>query len=224
MVLSVYWKALIMTLLILGAWVLLAATFESQRNTQTLQQIDSIITQESAINAYLDYVASTGNDERFCAVLREHIELQNERLFSLLEGLEQARYNTLDNQYYLARQRFHSANAQLYFSLKRYELKCPQDFLREPILYFYTDQTDCIDCGVQAQVLDQLRETCSHKLQIFAFPIEGGIEPIDLLVKDYNITIAPTLIIDENKYESLQSPSKLSGLLACGESTNALPQ
>ncbi|QQR92409.1 MAG: hypothetical protein IPJ89_04610 [Candidatus Iainarchaeum archaeon] len=221
MVLSVYWKALIMTLLILGAWALLSSTFESQRNAHTLEQIDSIITQENAINAYLDYVESTGNEARFCTVLQEHIELQNEKLFSLLESLEETRYNTLDNQYQLARQRFQSANAQLYFSLKRYELKCPRNELRQPILYFYSDNEGCIDCGVQAQVLDQLRETCSHKLQIFAFPIEGGIVPIELLVKDYNILTAPTLVIDENKYEGVQSPSALNGVLACGEPTNA---
>ncbi len=223
MVLSVYWKALIVTLLILGAWFLLSSTFESQRNTQLIQQIDAIITQESASSTYLSYVESTGDVERYCAVLHEHISLQNEKLFALLQVLEQTRYNTLDNQYRIAHERFQSANAQLYFSLKQAQVKCKEAVQKnnEPILYFYADKADCTDCGVQAQVLDYLRETCGKKLQIFAFPSEGGPSPIALLVKDYNITLAPSLVIGEQKYEGVQSPSTLSALLACDAKTNA---
>ncbi len=221
MVLSVYWKALILTLLILGAWFMLSATFEGQRNFQLIQQIDSIITQESASITYLSYVESTGDIERYCTVLHEHISIQNEKLFSLLQVLEQTRYNTLDNQYVIAQQRFQSANAQLYFSLKQAQIKCIDATQKnnEPILYFYADKDACTDCAVQAQALDQLRETCGRKLQIFAFPDAGGPGPIGLLVKDYNITQAPTLIIGEKKYEGVQSPSKLNMLLACDVTT-----
>ncbi len=212
---NIFARAGILTLLILTAWFLLSTALEGDRNAQLLGKIDTVISQESAIDAYLDYIESTHNVERYCSVLSDHIEQQNQKLFELLGLLDQARQNTLQNQYTLVRQRFQSANAQLYFSLKQLEQKCPPPNVSKiPILYFFPDNAPCTDCLVQAQILDELRDTCS-KLQIFAFPVEGGIETVDLLVKDYGITQTPSLVIEEKVYAGVQSKTKLNGLLAC---------
>ncbi len=213
---SVFVKAAILTILILGAWTLLSATFESDRNTQVLNQIDNVISEESAIQSYLTYLHATGDQERFCSVLETHILTQNKRLFDLLGVLEQARLNSLNNQYPIVRKRFQAANAQLFFTLKQFEQQCPnrkQPLV--PILYFFSDLEECGDCLLQAGILDDLGKTCSKPVQIFAFPIEGGNEPIELLVKDYNITHAPSLVIDDNVYAGVQSPSSLKEKLNC---------
>ena len=213
---SIFVRAGILTLLILGAWWLFSINFEGQRNTQLLGQIDAVITQESAIDAYLDYLESSDENERFCSVLLDHISRQNEKLFSLVQLLDQARYNNLENQYSLVRQRFQSANAQLFFSLKKFEKKCPPtEKLNQPILYFFPDNKPCSDCVLQAQILDQVRDACEKPIQIFAFPVEGGIETIDLLVKDYGIRQTPSLVIEDTVYPGVQSPSFLNEKLGC---------
>jgi hypothetical protein len=213
---SIFVKAAILTVLILGAWTLLSATFESDRNTQLLNQIDNVISEESAIQSYLTYLHSTGNEERFCSVLETHILTQNKRLFNLLGVLEQARLNSLNNQYPIVRKRFQAANAQLFFTLKQFEQQCPgREQPLIPILYFFSDLEECGDCLLQAGILDDLGKTCLKPVQIFAFPIEGGNEPIELLVKDYHITHAPTLVINDNVYSGVQSPSALKTKLNC---------
>ena len=179
-------------------------------------EIDSLVAQEGAVGSYLDYLKASGDINRFCAGLKTHIQSQNEKLFPLLNELDQARQNNLQNQYSLVRKRFQSANAQLYFLLKRYDIECPSSpELNKPILYFFADVGPCAECTLQAGILDHLRETCKQPIQIFAFPIEGGIEPIDLLVKDYNITHAPSLVINDETYSGVQSPSQLNQLLSC---------
>ncbi len=213
---SLFVRAGVLTILVLGAWLLFSAAFEGERNSSILNQIDNVIAEESAINSYLDYLQSLGDQGRFCSALETHIQTQNKRLFDLLGILEQARQNSLNNQYPIVRKRFQSANAQLYFSLKRFEKECPN---REkpliPILYFFSDTEECGDCQLQAQILDDVGKTCAQPIQIFAFPYEGGIEPIELLVKDYTITHAPTLVIDENKYVGVQGPTFLGKKLNC---------
>ncbi|MFH0970824.1 MAG: hypothetical protein V1776_05190 [Candidatus Diapherotrites archaeon] len=216
MVTNIFVRAGIFTVIVLIAWFLLSTALEGERNTLLLGKIDTVIAEESAVGAYLDYLESTGNVERYCHVLEEHIQIQNERLFSLLALLDEARQNSLQNQYPVVRQRFQSANARLFFSLQTYNYKCPAtDQLKQPILYFFPDNMPCSDCLLQAQILDEIRDTCSTPIQIFAFPVEGGIETVELLVKDYGIETTPSLVINNEVLKGVQSKGGLMQLLNC---------
>lgn len=212
---NIFGRAAILTILILTAWFLLSSALEGDRNTRLISQIDAVMTQENAIAAYLDYLETTQEKERYCTVLSEHIQVQNEKLFPLVTLLDQARENSLQNQYDLVRQRFISANAQLFFSLKTYQTKCEnaQD-MRQPILYFYPDGP-CTDCLIQAQLLNEVRDTCQTTIQIFAFPVEGTSEVSALLVKDYSIQKTPSLVIDDKVYEGVQTKNTLNTILNC---------
>jgi hypothetical protein len=213
---NLFVRAGILTLLILTAWFLLSTALEGERNNTLLGKIDTVIAEEGAVDAYLEYIESTGDTQRYCDVLTEHIQKQNERLFPLLSLLDQARQNGLQNDYSTVRQRFQAANAKLYFSLKKFDYKCPEsNALKQPILYFFPDGTNCNECLIQAQILNEVRDACHQQIQIFAFPVEGGIEPVDLLVKDYAIQKTPSLVIEEKVYEGVQSKSTLNALLAC---------
>ncbi len=213
---NLFVRAGILTLLILTAWFLLSTALEGERNNTLLGKIDTVIAEEGAVDAYLEYIESTGDTQRYCEVLTEHIQKQNERLFPLLSLLDQARQNGLQNDYSTVRQRFQAANAKLYFSLKKFEYKCPEsNALKQPILYFFPDGANCNECLIQAQILNEIRDSCHQQIQIFAFPVEGGIEPVDLLVKDYSIEKTPSLVIGEKVYEGVQSKSTLNQLLAC---------
>lgn len=212
---NIFGRAAILTILILTAWFLLSSALEGDRNTRLISQIDTVMTQENAVNVYLDYLQSTQNTERYCIVLSEHIQTQNEKLFPLVALLDEARENSLQNQYDLVRQRFISANAQLFFSLKTYQTNCPNATdARQPILYFYPDGP-CTDCLIQAQILNEIRDTCTQNVQIFAFPIEGTSEISALLVKDYEIVKTPSLVIDEKVLEGVQNKSTLNTILKC---------
>jgi len=213
---NLFIRAGILTILILTAWFLLSTALEGERNNTLLGKIDTVIAEEGAVDAYLEYIESTQDTQRYCDVLTEHIQKQNERLFPLLSLLDQARQNGLQNDYSIVRQRFQAANAKLYFSLKKFETKCTEsNALKQPILYFFPDNTNCNECLIQAQILNEVRDTCHQQIQIFAFPVEGGIEPVDLLVKDYGIQKTPSLVVREIVYEGVQSKSKLETLLSC---------
>lgn len=213
---NLFIRAGILTLLILTAWFLLSTALEGERNNTLLGKIDTVIAEEGAVDAYLEYIESTGDTQRYCDVLTEHIQKQNERLFPLLSLLDQARQNGLQNDYSTVRQRFQAANAKLYFSLKKFEYKCPEsNALKQPILYFFPDGANCNECLIQAQILNEVRDACHQQIQIFAFPVEGGIEPVDLLVKDYSIVKTPSLVVGEKVYEGVQSKSTLNELLSC---------
>ena len=53
---GIFTRAAILTAVILASWFLLSSSFEADRNNQLLTQIDNVITEESAISNYLDYL------------------------------------------------------------------------------------------------------------------------------------------------------------------------
>lgn len=213
---NLFVRAGILTILILTAWFLLSTALEGERNNVLLGKIDTVIAEEGAVDAYLEYIDTTHDDARYCDVLKDHIQKQNENLFPLLSLLDQARQNGLQNDYQTVRQRFQAANAKLYFSLRKFENRCTNtEGLKHPILYFFPDNANCTDCQIQAQILNEVRDACENPIQIFAFPVEGGIEPVDLLVKDFSIDKTPSLVIGEKVYEGVQSKSTLNNLLSC---------
>ncbi len=74
---------------------------------------------------------------------------------------------------------------------------CKNDFIT--ILYFYAPTEHCSDCDNQGFVLTYLKQKLQDKILIFSFDSTFEDEPlIDMLIKTYNISEYPSLVIEEN--------------------------
>lgn len=68
-----------------------------------------------------------------------------------------------------------------------------------PILYFYSD--NCQDCILQGEYLDKLKiDMSSGNKEVIAFAIDAGLNEssVELLMRYYNITKTPAIIINDN--------------------------
>ena len=84
---------------------------------------------------------------------------------------------------------------------------CEQDSL--PILYFYS--VPCKECEKQGEILDSIQNfEFKDKIRIFVMNINSEEKIVQTIKKTYNITLTPTIIINEKKYEGLieQEPLK----------------
>jgi len=80
------------------------------------------------------------------------------------------------------------------------------------ILYFYSNDRLCPNCGEQALVLSYLKEIFKERLLIFSIDSSLEQEPmIPLLRSVYSITQYPTLIVNDKKFEGLVSSNELLG-------------
>lgn len=80
------------------------------------------------------------------------------------------------------------------------------------ILYFYSIKS-CDDCQAQGFVLSFLKEKYPEKIMTFALDKDEDLYSLNLVKNIYNVTKAPTLIINEKKYEGLKDINELKGLL-----------
>jgi glutaredoxin len=80
------------------------------------------------------------------------------------------------------------------------------------VLYFYSIK-NCDDCQAQGFVLSYLKEKYPDKIMTFALDKDEDLYSLNLIKNTYNVTTAPTLIINNKKYEGLKDINALNDLL-----------
>jgi len=80
------------------------------------------------------------------------------------------------------------------------------------VLYFYAIK-NCDDCQAQGFVLSFLKEKYPDKIMTFALDKDEDLYSLNLIKNVYNVTKAPTLIINNKKYEGLKDINALKDLL-----------
>lgn len=92
--------------------------------------------------------------------------------------------------------------------------QCNEDVVR--VLYFFSTDEQCPECGEQAFVLDYLKKIYGEKLLIFSIDGTFESEPmVQILKQQYRIENYPTLIVEYQKLEGFSSREDLQPIL-CG--------
>jgi len=79
-----------------------------------------------------------------------------------------------------------------------------------PIMYFFSTEKECPDCGSQEFVLSYMKKTFGLDVLIFSIDSTYEGEPmIPLLMRNHKISQYPTLIINEEKYEGLKNKDEI---------------
>ena len=97
-------------------------------------------------------------------------------------------FDVLKNEYILAQMRY-------WMLAERTRKLCGTD--TTSVLYFFSDEKECPECGKQAFVLTYLKKKFNDKLLVFSFDSQFESEPmIPLLKKTYNITSYPATVVE----------------------------
>ena len=187
----------VLTLSIFIIGILVGNTMSEKRvtygNEQMIEQkleLDSLQLQY----AFIDQA----NLDNHCAALSSAIEEKVEKLgiignkiqkYSSDMNFNEEEYNKLKREYVLSEMRF------WLFAKKSQEI-CKKDVAS--IIYFYSNEADCFDCGAQSKVLTQLKEQLKDRLLIFSIDTSFKEEPlIGMLKEAYNIKVYPSLLIND---------------------------
>ncbi len=80
------------------------------------------------------------------------------------------------------------------------------------VLYFYAIK-NCDDCQAQGFILSYLKEKYPDKIMTFALDKDEDLYSLNLIKNSYNVSTAPTLIINNKKYEGLKDINALNDIL-----------
>lgn len=159
-------------------------------------------------NAQLEYMFLTLKAKGSCQILSSLTNELTSRLYSILneliklEGRQDQRLTEAKNDYTM-------------LAIRTWILKsntkevCEEDVL--PVLYLYS--IPCDECLEQGKILDEIKAMYPNK--VLTFTIDSGVNlPIvQTLIKSYNITKTPALVIEEEVYQGLISKEEIKDII-----------
>ncbi|VVB70261.1 Thioredoxin domain protein [uncultured archaeon] len=204
-------KAIIVTALIFAANLSIIFYIENSRNTQVTDEIKQL--EETQLDSQITLsLLQTGDQKTYCQIMMTELEAQTEKLYPLFNQLRDYEKASLITQYQETKRSFILQNLQYYSQHSQLLEKCP-NVNYTTILYFYPDTTLCTDCSVQADVLTALRQECPT-VRVFAIPTDYDFSSIKTLIKEYNVTKTPTLVINGKiKVETVKNKEELKTIL-----------
>ena len=149
---------------------------------------------------------------RSCDII--HSELSNTVTEASNLGKEITRYGTEDfkDARYQAMKKDYTIIQIRYWSyLEKLKTECNKtNFIT--ILYFYSSEY-CPKCSQQALILDYTKSLYPDNVMIFALDYGIDLNVVKLLKNVYGIDKAPTLVIDDKKYENVVELDELKQIL-----------
>lgn len=191
--------ALIITLLIFTIGILIGLKISDSRittitNAARLQraQFESLQLQYAYLNAA---------ENTTCIVFRSTLDqnvydLENARL-----KLESYLKETEDEEFLIAKREYMITELRYWILANQAKKICKEDTVS--ILFFYKKEEICSDCSTQGTILTYLKERFKDRLLIFSLDIDTNEPMINILKNTFNITQAPSVVIEERLFEGL---------------------
>ncbi len=204
-----YIIAALLTLFVFVLGLMLGLVIEGKR-VQYIQSINRIEKLDyNSLQLQYAYIEQL-SQERNCDAVSKTFENSVKSLIETSERLENYEQNANLNKEDLHALKREYILAQLNYWLlaKRTKKICNRDLVT--ILYFYSTDKECPDCGEQAFILTYLKNEFKDKLLIFALDSTYTDEPMIGMLKDqYEISGYPTLVIEDKVFESFTSKDEI---------------
>ena len=202
-------KASALTSLLLITGILVGLQMDDLRHQHTTSELDRATLDTETFSVLQDYVEYS--DENFCElseVRLPEVGQKNAELGSQLERFDSQGFDD-EERYNFVRDRYYNNQLKLYMLVNEHNERC--DGNQDTVLYFFDDSTQS---QRQGAVLDEIAR--NQGTIVFAFNMDIMEDPgqpdspvVEILAKDYNVTEAPSLVVNGEKFEGFISQGEL---------------
>lgn len=221
--------AFFITSIILGAILLSNSYMNSSREDAVEDRMNTVIQEYENMQTVL-WMSEFLGENATCVAMQGMIIQMNKGLWELGSKIDQYRQVTeefAEDPFYLQQKAEFNRREALYLStLEGLKKRCSIN--QTVVSYFYRKKELCPDCDPQSFVLYDLKKELEkqgreNEIALFSFDADLDIVPVGLLIKYYNITEYPCMVIEGKPYCGLYDKEALLGVL-CGVSPLSLCQ
>jgi len=213
MVKQVYVKALVITAVLFAGNFFIVKYLDDSRAEQLRSELYSIQERMQSSRVLLLYSQYSNDSAALCPMLENQTRQQMLDLYALYGDLEKAREANVFTDVPTIQRRFILTNAELLLYLRQFERQCGRTLVK-PVLYFYPEGEDCLECRAQARVLDALTQDCPS-VRVFAFPTNSDLPVVQAIVASYGVDREPSLAINEKLYPGVSTREQIVALTGC---------
>lgn len=209
---SVYVKAFFISLIVFVLGLYTGMNIEKFVTSDLLSRTGSIESSVQEIELEMLYFQNL-NESYACDFLNEIVRKTNNNLDILSDQI--SRYS--EENVLITRTDIENLKEKYTFLLvkdwllqERIKVNCGTKTVS--VLYFY-DRKGCDDCIVQGNILSSLKSSFKEKLMVFPLDIKVESSMLDILIKRFNITSVPSLVIEGKVYSGIVSTDNLKNII-----------
>ena len=194
-----YKITLVLTILVALAAIFAIKVMDDMRFESMSNEIGNSVLDGESTRLILMYplTFNINDSEKLCRIIDFNTKRQMDKSFQLVNLLKIYEDANLMSDYEIVRERYTLSNVELWLYITQSKVVCNNSNV-VPVLFFHTTKTKCPECIVQGQILDKVREKCSN-FRIITVPNDLNIEVVDLIMEQYGVVTAPSLLINNEK-------------------------
>ncbi|MFH1055125.1 MAG: hypothetical protein V1744_03400 [Candidatus Altiarchaeota archaeon] len=205
----------VMTVLLFLSIYSLNLFFDSQRQGKLQQNMDEVLEDIEDIEASYYLIEYLESKNGSCESLIEQLNYLELRLWKLDDKIK--RYREAEEEFggedfYIKEKRRLNRREIIQLSFMG-RLKNTCSYNQTVILYFYGNCRTTPNCGEQGYVLSYINEKIDPEIAILSFDGDRETQVVNTLMKAYNVTSFPCLVIEGNTYCGLWNREEVEGLL-----------
>ncbi len=207
-----YIKAIFLTSILFLIGVSLMNFFDTSRIENVSNEIEVALLDSEATQQLIFYESIFEDSDSVCKILSDRIDSQIEKTRTLLSELESTNAQVMFGDTRIPKLKYRIQNIQLYLLIEKARKDCGGISVI-PVLYFFPENELCVDCVVQAKVLDSIVQQNS-KLRVFALPVGTDIPVADVLAIKHSVFRYPSVVIEGELFEGLVSEEALKSAIS----------
>jgi len=188
---------------------------DSQREKRIEHDMDSLIEEMEDIEASYYLIEYLADRNGSCEAVIEQLNYLESRLWKLdqrINNYRDAQEAFTSEEFYIREKRRLNRREIIQLSLLgRVKTMC--GYNQTVILYFYGNCKTTPNCGEQGFVLSYINEMIDPEIVILSFDGDRETQVVNTLMKAYNVTGYPCLVIEGSTYCGLRNRDEVEGLL-----------
>jgi len=209
--------AAVLTIIIFAVIYSTNIFLEGEREKTIKVKMDEILEDFEEIEtvSYLMSLLSEKNDTQTCFVLKSELEYLESKLWSLdsriKEYMQISREFTSDEFYRREKRKLNRREIIQLSLLEKMRKIC--GYNQTVILYFYGECEKNKKCEQQGFVLTYINNLIDPEIAIFSFDADLNISSVNALIKLYNVTDFPCVVIEGHTHCGLHDRDEMMDLL-----------
>lgn len=211
---DVFWKAAILTIIVFFLGIFLGYILEKNRLLEVEQEYQKI--EIGWADAKLQSLYYQTINPFFCeASIKENLNFAD-KIYN--QGLKLEVYseaNQLTEKMLLDKQRYALLKTEFWLNSISLKKNCKANYTN--LVYFYTNTPTLnqkSEQEVQSAILREIKDKYGSNIMLIPLPIDLDISIINIMVDTYNITVTPTLLVNEEiKLEGVHKKEEIEKLI-----------
>lgn len=209
--------AALITVSLLGVILIIGGVLNDSRKASVNEQMQ-IINDVSELQVY-SLMTDVYGDKMSCLAFKTKLQQWDHSLWDL--GLKLESYKTATEEFqkdpFYIEQKTKFNNNEVLYLLFLNKVKKDCNLNQSVVSFFYRNSEDCKKCDDQSFILTNIKEDLQENVSIFAFDADLNVTNVNILMQYYDINVGqfPCIIINEQKFCSIQDKKFILNKLAC---------